>query len=411
MKEVNSLTGGGGSLTDESVQEKIEKAESVETVSEQIDGEAEVAVSAVVGANAEQETLSVLNVSVVKAETKRFESLDLLRLISMWFIVCIHYIGWGGAASASEIPLLNYALSGGIAVGCNCAVNCFYLISGFFISKNENLSRSKGKILKVWTPTFIYSVLIPLLLLLIGKASFGGKQIVGFFFPVMTNQYWFSTVFIIMTALLPFIAKLLHNLDNKMLIVFMAILIFVDSIQPLGVNAFANIGYGLIHALTMYVIGFTIRRTDFKIKKIWCALVFVGCVGFIALVTVLSIRFTGDRNRTIADYNSLIVIVQAVALFLFFLQCKVTWKFSRIAPYVFGVYLLHENQWARTFLWDTLLQTPKYHSSNLMIVHWLLSTVIIVGIALFIEFLRISLGKCVIKLLKKMFKKKDKINE
>lgn len=28
---------------------------------------------------------------------ERNESIDLLRLIAMIFIVCIHYVGWGGA--------------------------------------------------------------------------------------------------------------------------------------------------------------------------------------------------------------------------------------------------------------------------------------------------------------------------
>ncbi len=392
---VNNLTNGEGvRLTDNL---PVEEKETIE----------EVSMTTVAGAGEGNTNALALNVTMVREEPKRFESLDLLRLISMWFIVCIHYVGFGGAASSSDMPVWNYILSGGIGVACNCAVNCFFLISGFFISKNETLKRSGKKILKVWIPTFIYSVFIPMLLLIMGVATFSGKQIVGFFFPIMTNQYWFSTVFIAMTALLPFIAKTLHNIDDKMLWALVGILFFLDSIMSLWVNAFNNIGYGILHALTMYVIGFTIRRTDFKLKKIWCALIFIACVGLIGAITVLYTHFTGDRNRTIADYNSPIVIIQAIALFMFFLQLKIKIKFSKIAPYVFGVYLLHENQWARTFLWQTVLKTSKYHASNFMILHWLLVTIGIVVIAIGIEFIRIHLAKWINIAIKKLFNKKD----
>lgn len=27
---------------------------------------------------------------------ERYNNLDLLRLVSIYFVVCIHYVGWGG---------------------------------------------------------------------------------------------------------------------------------------------------------------------------------------------------------------------------------------------------------------------------------------------------------------------------
>ena len=65
-------------------------------------------------------------------DTGRMENLDFMRLMSIYFVVCIHYVGWGGIANASGVTMANFALSGGIAVTCNCAVNCFYMITGYF---------------------------------------------------------------------------------------------------------------------------------------------------------------------------------------------------------------------------------------------------------------------------------------
>lgn len=102
---------------------------------------------------------------------------------------------------------------------------------------------------KVWIPTAIYSISIPLILVAMGEISLNTKQIIYLFFPVLSNQYWFSTVFIAVTLLLPFLGKLLKVLDRNYLMKLMIILLLIDCIQPmLGCNAFSNIGYGLLHA-------------------------------------------------------------------------------------------------------------------------------------------------------------------
>ena len=46
---------------------------------------------------------------------KRNENVDLLKLVSMKFIVCIYYVGQG-VASTSDILPLNFAFTCGIAV-------------------------------------------------------------------------------------------------------------------------------------------------------------------------------------------------------------------------------------------------------------------------------------------------------
>ena len=38
---------------------------------------------------------------------KRNYSIDLLRIISIFFVVCVHYVGWGGLASTSDVSKIN----------------------------------------------------------------------------------------------------------------------------------------------------------------------------------------------------------------------------------------------------------------------------------------------------------------
>ncbi len=326
-------------------------------------------------------------------EAQRNQGLDLLRIIAMFLVVSIHYFGWGGIASDSGAPLLNVAFSGGVAIAANCAVNCFYLISGYHIKEQESLVSAKKRILKVWIPTTIYSVAIPLLLLVVGQITLSAKQMVMLFFAVMGNQYWFSTCFIAMTALTPFFAVMLKNLANtKMLLQFTCVMLFLDCIQPVfGYNAFSNIGYGILHAMTMYTVGYTIKRTKFTVKPWVCCGVYAACVVVICLVTLLSMRLTGDRNRTIADYNSPLMVIESVAFFMFFLNLKVNVKFSILAPYIFGIYLLNDNQYARDFLWKTLFKCDKFYRSPLLPLHYFGVVVCFMLVAGGIEFLRINL--------------------
>ena len=37
---------------------------------------------------------------------ERSENIDLLRLIAMIFIVCIHYVGWGGGSKLTQYYIL-----------------------------------------------------------------------------------------------------------------------------------------------------------------------------------------------------------------------------------------------------------------------------------------------------------------
>ena len=260
------------------------------------------------------------------------------------------------------------------------------------ITGEESILQIKRRVLKVWKPTLFYSVLIPVLLQGIGIIQLTVKQNLMLFLPFLSNQYWFSTCFIAMAMLLPFIGRLLHTLDKQELQALVIIMLVLDAVQPiLGSNAFGNIGYGILHAATMYLIGYYIKCYPVRLKQwIWAAL-FIACVGLITAATLVSMKLTGDRNRTIADYNSIIMIVQSVAFFSFVTRLHLpAWRFSRMAPFIFGVYLLNDNPYAREFLWQQILHCSDFYGSNFMGLHLLLSCAGFMVCAMLIEWLRIK---------------------
>lgn len=62
--------------------------------------------------------------------------LDALRIISMMMVLALHYLGKGGLLerNTSEIYNVIYLLLEALSI---VAVNCFVLISGYFLCKSE----------------------------------------------------------------------------------------------------------------------------------------------------------------------------------------------------------------------------------------------------------------------------------
>ena len=328
-------------------------------------------------------------------QKERFNNLDLLRIISIYFVVCIHYVGWGGVAGATDIGFLNMGFSGGLAVACNVAVNCFYMISGFFIKDIESFEGCKKRIKKIYSSTWFYSVVLPLMATLFGVIRLDLKSTVFLGLPLLSNQYWFSTCYIAMTALLPFIATMLKNLKQKEVGMLLGVLLFLDCFQPiLGINAFSNIGYGLLHAFTMYILGYWIKRSEIKISSLVSILIYITSVIIVIGIILISMQLNGDRNRTIADYNSILMVIASFGLFMTFLNLRIKTKvFGRIAPFVFGVYLLNDNQYLREFLWQDIFHCSNFYNSDLLIVHCIITTVVFTIVALCIEIIRQKLGE------------------
>ena len=87
---------------------------------------------------------------------KRDTSLDLLRIISMIMVVCLHTVGWGGLVEGALIPGTgNWYLGNAMQALSLQAVNCFVLISGYFLCTSQF---RLGKLVSTWVQAVFYSV-------------------------------------------------------------------------------------------------------------------------------------------------------------------------------------------------------------------------------------------------------------
>src|SRR5699024_6168454 len=121
-------------------------------------------------------------------------SIDLLKIISMFMVVVLHATSYGieeaNIISFSEEYWIETVLHSFSIV----AVNCFVLITGYFLCTAEF---NYKKILNLWIQVEVYSIGIYLILCLVpvSGVDFSARILIEQVCSLLTNQYWFFTCY------------------------------------------------------------------------------------------------------------------------------------------------------------------------------------------------------------------------
>lgn len=334
-------------------------------------------------------------------ENKRNVGLDFLRIVSMLMIVMLHYLGKGGALSTVYGTSNNY-ISWIIEAFCIVAVNCYVYITGYFLVNSKFKIK---KILKLWGQVLFYSISIYLILLFTNAIDFNIKDMILSFMPIITKQYWFITVYILLYILSPFLNIMINNLSKKQFKNLIVILLFVFCICTtfLDLNYIldSTTGYGIIWFVCLYFIGAYVRLYYNKENKnnTYNLLIYLG----ITIITILSrliITYIFDRfNFSIVDklrfyqYNSITTFISSLFLFLYFKNLNIKDNvlkdcILKVAPFTLGVYLIHDHTQMRSVMYSNILHTENYLSSNYFLGVAIISVVAVFSVCIVIEYLR-----------------------
>lgn len=294
-----------------------------------------------------------------KAGRKRLANMELLRIIAMMMVVMLHYLSKG-----KVLPALTGELTGNgyaawiLETFSIVAVNVYMLISGFFLVESGFKVK---RLVQLLCQVLFYSILIPLVLLAMGimePKDLNLYQLLVYIFPNQMLQYWFVTAYVIMYLFSPFLSAAVKSMSKKQLqcSIFMLLLFFSISKSVIPVRLEAdNLGNDGLWFLCVYLIAAYMRLYGIK----WFStgrksfLAYVACVAGMFTLT-MGVRFvylqTGQLEyfiQTVYGYNHILNLLAAISLFYGFFY----WKLQeglfarivcRIAPYTFGVYLLHE---------------------------------------------------------------------
>lgn len=288
-------------------------------------------------------------------------SLDLLRIVSMFMILLLHAGSHGGGGGI----FLMSPLTMSVAV---YGVNLFVLISGYFVSTQVLRPSRVWKLLVVMA--FYAWIWLGLSYIMHNNTE---SLTIKSLLLNPYHQYWFIWQYLwvyISSPLWNFIiSKVSKYLHLFIIVALLAYMTFVPDIRFLVTGQDSiNLGYSWRWFIALYFIAAYIRKyavaDKFKTKKI--LLVGYGiccCLLFGSWLYLEPDKYALFERNSITyyfyRYNSVITLAGSVSLFLYFVKSKVSREkvvklVTLASPLILGVYLIHDNEFGREYIWKGL---------------------------------------------------------
>ena len=295
--------------------------------------------------------------------SKRNYGLDLLKCICMFCVIMYHYADHIPIFLLDEIrfsPNWFIMISARIfGVICNCT---FVLCTGYFQCKKQV---KVSRIVKLYMEVWFYSVVCCIAAnLLFGKRFFINMEIARL--PLLNNEYWFFSSYIILLILTPFINSLIDHISRQWHLKLIGVLMLLYSVIPqLFPTFFLRDSNHAMTFVLLYLIGAYIRIYDIKpkVKPIYIAL--ISTAAEIASIVILSVMENTDPFRMVWPLNTILCIITSVSWFLVFKDMKVkpSKLLTTVSASLFGVYLIHIGRlrpwvYGRVFNYENTIATP-----------------------------------------------------
>ena len=295
---------------------------------------------------------------------KRERNFEVLRTVAMFFIVVYHCLTHGVGdgyefSSTSPICLTNALSSDLMLVFSSIAVNLYVMISGYFL---VDLNFKASRIVRTWSVACFYSFIIALLFMILCLIPFNLLSLCKSLFPISFDTYWFVTQYIGLLILSPFLAIMVRNLTYRqylaLLIAGAFICLSIIPDFPFGKRYYVAHGNSVWSFVYLFLIAGFVKH---HVKEIPIPRIMMTIILLILLILsceVIGGYYQGNIHLYWLNYNGLALIL-SVAVFILVRQLKVPdngfWNILvKVAPYSFGVYLIHDHLLVREWLWSNI---------------------------------------------------------
>lgn len=274
------------------------------------------------------------------AASRRQSNMELLRIISMLMVLAVHIDG-----ASLGLPDLKGDFS---ALDCRSAwqltveslaivgVNCFTLISGYFGIR----LRVRSMVSYLFQCVF-YAVGIYAIWMLVAPERTSWTGLLESFLVLSHTDLWYVPAYFGLMLLSPFLNVGVESLSRRGFTwTLVGIVLFNVWCGWLWEGKFNPSGYTLVQLIMMYLVGrYIMLWTPSQQRRHPAAKMFALYLVMTALVTVSAICCL---PRAYA-YNSPLVIMESIALFMAFRYLRVdSQAINYVAKSAFAVYLIHK---------------------------------------------------------------------
>ena len=294
-------------------------------------------------------------------------AIEILRIFAMILIIFQHFMEYGGIKDSAVMGDLMYPFVYYMYGLVQIAVNCYILISGYFLVTSKFKFK---KLMILWIEVFFYSIILYLAMVVTGYCDFSLTTLVSCFIPIVTGRYWFVTIYFGMYLLSPFLniaIRAMNKHQHAKLNILLLILFSIWTTIPISRGMNVNGGWSIAWFVVLYFISAYFRLyyvPNYKIK--YKLLVTLG-LSLILPVSKLSIDMLTNRGLSILagkstmlfKYESFFVIMLAISVFVLFLNIKIKQNaissfILKISPCTFGVYLIHHHAKIYPIMWGLI---------------------------------------------------------
>ncbi len=343
----------------------------------------------------------------VTISVPRDSNMDLLRIIATLFVIILHYNNMGNGKAFLYTAEMGYhfqllLLFESFAI---CAVNVFVLITGFYQSRTNQVTLVKPLVLLVELVVFTgFRYLMNVALRIDTFSLFG-------LLSCLIPSNWYVAVYIALYLLSPYINLMLKKLTRTQHTILLCVLFSLFSCwgcavdvashfginlaSPLGTNGSGD-GYTIVNFVMLYCIGAFVQNSKLQKSKTHVMAISASVYLVASLLVFCMSRFAFSLSLS---YCNPIVIIQSVALFVFF--CNVQLKcraISGLAKVSFGVYLLHS-------FFFPLFDIEAQVTGNLILIPiYVVAVSVVIYLAAGVVYLiyQITLGKVIKRITKKL---------
>ena len=299
---------------------------------------------------------------------------ELLRVVAMLLIVFHHFAVHGGFAFAPDSLSPNRLWLQFIEMGGKVGVNAFILISGYFSVSSRGVR--VGKLLRLWLQMFFYSVLLFAIFAIAGKTALSWETVRNALFPVIWEEWWFASAYLVLCLFSPFFNLLARQLSRNAYRCLLGLSLTLWCLIPTFFQMPMQFSALAWFATRYFTAGYF--RLHVPTEKIRSSV----CLGAACGLAALHYLFVVARDAYVHFHptstvfptefyamQTLPTFLISLLLFLGFLTAKIPQNraINFAASAMFGVYLIHDHPSVRAFLWTDLFRNASYAESPALI--------------------------------------------
>lgn len=289
--------------------------------------------------------------TVVAVKRERNSNIELLRIITMFFIIAHHYFGESQVSLAFDWKSITSSMFFLQTFGMwgKTGINIFVLISGYYLCTSH---LKWQHFFKLWFQIKFYRIFIYALTVIFGFCAFSSLKTIKLVFDNLVNaNNSFCASFLFFYMFVPFYNLLLKNVNKRQLFLLICGLLLYFTIADtffLAKTMNEPFWYMTLYFIAAYLHLYPSKLTTKINISVWFLIIsLLLSLASVLVIDYLHIHVGGLFVKIPPEYfvwyNKILSPVVAVAMFLLFknLPDRHNKTINKVATTCFGVFLLH----------------------------------------------------------------------